>query len=266
MIDAYGRKIDYLRVSVTDKCNLRCVYCMPPEGVPLLRHEEMLSFEQLVEAVGVAVGMGMSKIRITGGEPLVKRGICRLIDMISRIDGVKELVMSTNGTLLGKYADALAEAGVDRINVSLDTMDPERYSQITRGGDLHAVLAGIHAAEKAGLEPIKLNCVVARSSSEPDARKVQRYGDQHGYQVRYIREMDFKNGHFSVVEGGAGGDCSRCNRLRLSSNGLVRPCLFSELTYNVRELGAEQALKQAIENKPLGGGPVSANWIRRVGG
>jgi cyclic pyranopterin phosphate synthase len=266
MKDRYGREITYLRISVTDRCNLRCVYCMPAEGVPLMSHDEILSFEEIAEVAEKAVSMGVFKIRLTGGEPLVRRGVPVLVRMLREIPGVRDLGMTTNGILLGEFAGKLAEAGLMRVNVSLDTLNPERYSEITRGGDVHQVLAGIEAARQAGLLPIKLNCVIADSPEEPDAREVAEFGREQGLEVRFIKKMDSATGRFSVVIGGAGGDCPRCNRIRLSANGLVRPCLFADIGFSVRELGAEEALLRAVQQKPEAGGPCSHNWIRATGG
>ena len=146
MLDSFGRTIDYLRVSVTDRCNLRCTYCMPAEGVPLLRHEDILTFEEIAEVVRAAAAMGIGKIRLTGGEPLVRRGIVDLVRMLAAIPAIRDLSMTTNGTLLAGYAQRLAEAGLRRVNVSLDAVDAARYAAITRGGDVRQVLAGIAAA------------------------------------------------------------------------------------------------------------------------
>jgi len=266
MKDRYGREITYLRISVTDRCNLRCVYCMPAEGVPLLSHGDILSFEEITGVARTAVELGVFKIRLTGGEPLVRRGVPALVGMLKAIPGVKDLAMSTNGTLLAEFAQELADAGLMRVNISLDTLRPERFAEITRGGDVKEVLAGIDAAEKAGLLPIKLNCVVSKSVDEPDAREVAQFGRDRGLEVRFIKKMDSASGKFSVVVGGMGGDCPRCNRIRLSANGQVRPCLFSDLGFSVRELGAKEALLRAIQQKPEAGGPCSRNWIRAVGG
>ena len=266
MKDRFGRKINYLRISVTDRCNLRCVYCMPAEGVPELSHDDILRFEEITEVARTAVSMGVSKIRLTGGEPLVRRGLPGLVRMIRDIPGVEDLAMTTNGILLDQLAEELVEAGLMRVNISLDTLRPERFFEITRGGDLREVLRGIEAAAKAGLAPIKLNCVVLDSSDEPDARAVAEFGAERGLEVRFIKKMDSATGKFSVVDGGIGGDCPRCNRLRLSASGLVRPCLFSDMGFPVRELGAAEALRRAVENKPQAGGPCSENWIRATGG
>lgn len=266
MKDRFGRVITYLRISVTDRCNLRCRYCMPAEGVPLLRHEDILSLEEMAAVARTAAGLGINKLRLTGGEPLVRRNLVQLVRLLAGIPGITDLGMTTNGILLAEHADALAAAGLHRVNVSLDTLDPARYAAITRGGDLRAVLAGIRAARESKLLPVKLNCVVERDANEPDARAVAAFAREHGFEARFIHRMDFASGSFSVVEGGRGGDCPRCNRLRLSANGMVRPCLFSDLGFSVRRLGAEQALRQAVTHKPEAGGPCSSNWIRAVGG
>jgi cyclic pyranopterin phosphate synthase len=186
--------------------------------------------------------------------------------MIARIDGVDDLAMSTNGVLLDEHAQALADAGLNRVNISLDAVDPERYRIITGGGKLSRVLAGIEAARRVGLEPVKLNCVVCNSSHEPDAMQVARFARNNGLEVRFIRQMDFIAGMFSVVDGGSGGDCARCNRLRLSSDGQIRPCLFSDIKLSTQELGAAQALERAIRCKPEMGAPCSHNWIGAIGG
>jgi len=267
MIDRFGRTITYLRVSVTDRCNLRCEYCMPPEGVRLLRHEEILRFEEIREVVALAAGLGVTKVRLTGGEPLVRRGVVELVRMLAATPGVKDLAMSTNGTLLAAHAEALAGAGLRRVNISLDAVDPKAYAKITGGGgDVRAVLAGIEAARRAGLAPVKLNCVVRESSAEPDAVAVADFARREGLEVRFIHRMNFAEGGFSVVEGGSGGDCPRCNRLRLSSDGRVRPCLFSDLGFSVRELGPEEALRRAVAEKPERGGPCRHHWMRGIGG
>ncbi len=175
MFDRFNRKINYLRISVTDRCNLRCVYCMPENGVPLLKHEDILNFDEIVEFTKIAVSKGIDKVRITGGEPLVRNGIVDLISMISGIKGIKDLSMTTNGVFLDKYADDLIEAGLQRVNISLDTVDPEKYKQITRVGNVQKVFDGIKAAKKAGLKPIKINCVIQNSSLEPHAVDVAKY-------------------------------------------------------------------------------------------
>jgi cyclic pyranopterin phosphate synthase len=239
---------------------------MPEEGVQLLSHRDILSFEEITDLVKVAVGMGIDKFRITGGEPLVRIDIVTLIAMIAAVDGVRDLSMTTNGIFLEELAQPLKEAGLQRVNISLDTMDPVRFSEITRGGDISRVLRGIQAAKEAGLEPVKINCVVFKSSSETDARDVREFCSQHALQVRFIHQMNLESGEFSVVEGGNGGDCKHCNRLRLTANGMVKPCLFDEQEFSVREMGAEGALVNALNSKPLNGCINSKGSFYNIGG
>ncbi len=265
MYDRYQRRIDYLRLSVTDRCNLRCTYCMPAGGVALRRHEDLLSYEEITAFVRIAVGMGIARVRLTGGEPLVRRGVVSLVEMLAAIDGLDDLALTTNGVLLPPLAADLAAAGLRRVNVSLDAIDPDRYATITRGGNVAQALAGIAAAQAAGLGPIKLNCVVRESPEEPDAQDVAAFGRQAGCEVRFVRQMDLATGVFSPVIGGNGGDCPRCNRLRLTSDGRLRPCLFSDLAYDVRALGAEAALRLAVDTKPAAGG-CSRTTMSKIGG
>ena len=266
MYDRFNRTINYLRVSVTDRCNLRCLYCMPEEGIRLLDHKDILSFEEIAEVIKTAVGLGINKVRITGGEPLVRKGILTLIRMISQIDEITDFGLTTNGIILEEFATGLAHAGLHRINISLDTLNPEKYRTITRGGDIHKVLRGIEAAKTAGLKPIKLNCVVKNSSSEPDAILVKEFALKNNLEVRFIHEMDLDSGCFTVVEGGAGGDCRSCNRLRLTANGMIRPCLFSNLEYDIRKLGIRDALLQAIALKPEKGSVNNFDKFHNIGG
>lgn len=250
MFDSYNRHINYLRISVTDRCNLRCTYCMPAEGIALMQHKDILSFEEIMQVVDAAIDLGVDKIRITGGEPLVRKGIVELVQKIASRPAIKDIGMTTNGQLLESFAKPLREAGLHRINVSLDTMDHDKYREITRGGDIVKVLTGIEAARIVGLNPVKINCVILKSTEEPDAAAVALYGKESGIQVRFIRQMDLEKGEFYIVDGGTGGDCSTCNRLRLTANGMIKPCLFNEMEYNVREYGAKEALKLALGNKP----------------
>ncbi len=266
MLDKFNRRINYLRISVTDRCNLRCTYCMPAEGVPQLSHHDILSFDEIVEVVKHGVSLGVDKVRLTGGEPLVRKGIVDLVNMIWQVEGVKDLSMTTNAILLDKFADDLKNAGLQRVNISLDTLDPEKFKKITRVGEIQKVFDGIEAAKKAGLQPIKVNCVVWKSSKEKDALEVKKYCEENGLKVRFIHQMNLSTGDFSVVEGGDGGNCSRCNRLRLTASGNIKPCLFSDLGYNVRELGVEEAFKQAIGNKPKSGSYNKSGDFFNIGG
>jgi GTP 3',8-cyclase len=266
MYDRYNRKINYLRISVTDRCNLRCVYCMPEEGIRLLDHNDILSFEEIVEVVKEAVQLGITKVRITGGEPLVRKGIVRLIGMISGLEGINDFGLTTNGVLLEQFAPDLAQAGLHRVNISLDTVDPDKFREITRGGDVKMVFRGIEAAKQAGLAPVKINCVVKNSSAEPDALGVKKFCIQNDLEVRFIHQMDLESGCFTVVEGGKGGDCLSCNRLRLTADGYLKPCLFDDLQFSIRELGIREAFEKANHFKPEKGSQNLLNKFHNIGG
>ena len=266
MLDLYNRKINYLRISVTDRCNLRCRYCMPEDGVCMVKHSEILTYEEIQQVVAVAVPLGIDKIRLTGGEPLVRKDIVELVRMIANVKGVKDIAITTNGILLEEFAIHLANAGLHRVNISLDTIDPEKFFQITRGGDIRKVFDGIEAARFAGLSPVKINCVIKQSSDEPDALAVKQYCIENGLQARFISEMDLSTGHFGIVDGGTGGDCSHCNRLRLTPTGKMKPCLFSDLEYDIREMGIREAIEAALFAKPEKGTVNLSNCFHNIGG
>ena len=322
--DNRGRSINYLRVSVTDRCNLRCVYCMPEEGIPSISHENVLRYEEISRLVGVAVSLGISEVRLTGGEPLVRKGIDDLVRSIARIPGLRGISMTTNGVLLAPLAEKLADAGLQRVNISLDTLKPERFRTITRRGGLSAVLAGIEAAHRAGLEPVKINVVIMRGINDDEVVDFARLTSTNEWNVRFIELMpvgtsagvartDYVpgdqiraaieaelgplepaalrgNGPASVwrLPGSQGTlgfisaishrFCDRCNRLRLTSDGKLLPCLFSDLEVDLREplrSGANDAalkdlFQRAIDMKPsghrLGECVAAAHEMSRVGG
>jgi cyclic pyranopterin phosphate synthase len=283
-LDAYDRPISYLRVSVTDRCNLRCIYCMPSEGVPWRSHEETLRYEEIETVVRAAAELGIHKIRLTGGEPLVRRGIVDLTRMLAAIPQIDDLAMTTNGILLARYAQPLAEAGLDRVNVSLDTLRPERFREITCRGELADVMAGIEAARQAGLTPIKFNTVVIRGMNDDEIVDLARKTQEEDWNLRFIELMPVGNGGLvnadwesrvvtadeikKRVEAalgpleparldrgggparyyrlpGAEGTlgfitpvsehfCTHCNRLRLTADGQLRPCLLSDQEIDLR--------------------------------
>lgn len=187
--DGEGRAIEYLRLSVTDRCNCRCAYCMPADGVPMLRHEDVCSFEELARITGACCELGVTKVRLTGGEPLVRRGLPSLVRMLRSVPGVRDLALTTNATLLAPVAEELAEAGLDRVNVSLDSLRPERYAAITRGGRLADALAGIEAARVAGLAPLKVNCVLMGGVNDDEVADIARLARDHALDVRFIELM-----------------------------------------------------------------------------
>ncbi len=239
---------------------------MPSEGVELLKHKDILSYDEIIAVTKKAVELSVNKIRITGGEPLVRKGILYLIEKLAKIAGIQDFGMTSNGILLHKYAWDLKKSGLHRINISLDTLNPEKYKKITRGGDISLVFKGIKAAKKAGLLPVKINCVIKKSLQEPDALEVKDFCERNALQVRFIRQMDLSTGEFWQVYGGEGGNCSKCNRLRLTANGFVKPCLFSNIGFSVRELGVETAIREAIDKKPRCGTANFINHFNNIGG
>ncbi len=280
-LDNFNRPISYLRISVTDRCNLRCVYCMPLEGVPCRSHDEILRYEEIELIVRAAASLGISKVRLTGGEPLVRLGFVELVRMLARIPGIDDLAMTTNGTLLARYAAELAQAGLRRVNVSLDTLQPERFRQITRRGDLATVFEGIAAAREADLVPLKVNTVVVRGLNDDEVVDFARLTLEDDWHVRFIELMPLgtntswaDSGYVSVgemrrwIEDALGelvpakvrfGNgparyyrlssaigtigfispisehfCYQCNRLRLTADGRLRPCLLSDYEMDLR--------------------------------
>jgi len=266
MIDSFGRKMEIIRISVTDRCNFRCVYCMPEAGVVNIPHSKILRYEEILEVVKAAVELDITKFRLTGGEPLVRPGIIELLKMMRSVKQVKEIALTTNGVFLASMAEDLKAAGLDRVNISLDTLDPERFFSITRGGNIKDVLKGIHAAVRAGLTPVKLNIVVLPGEGDKDARMVEKFAAENGLISRRINKMDLQNGEFDVVENSDRGDCRVCNRLRLTSDGFMRCCLLDDRMYSVRELGARQAIIEAIKNKPERGTGTNITGMNTIGG
>jgi cyclic pyranopterin phosphate synthase len=187
--DLHGRRVNYLRLSVTDRCNLRCRYCMPAVGVPKLQHSDILSFEEMLRVSRVAISLGIRKIRITGGEPLVRKNLAEFLANLALIDGIEELVLTTNGLLLREYASELRRAGVQRLNVSLDSLKPETFAALTRGGDLAKALDGIAAAEEAGFPPVRINVVVIRGTNDNEVLDFAALTLHKPYQIRFIEYM-----------------------------------------------------------------------------
>ncbi len=265
MFDQYNRNITYLRVSVTDRCNLRCVYCMPEGEIARLKREEILSIEEIVEVIQIGAKLGIEKIRLTGGEPLVRKGIVELVEMVSQIEGIREITMTTNGILLPRYANDLKKAGLKRVNISLDSTLPEQYERITRGGKLENVIEGIRAAKSAGLTPIKIN-VVKLSKVKQDLNALKEFAATEDAYVRFITQMNLKAGEFEQVDGGDGGNCIICNRLRLTANGMLKPCLFSNQEYSIKEYGIENAFLKALNAKPKKGAINQVGSFYNIGG
>ncbi len=293
LIDNYERQIDYLRISITDRCNLRCTYCMPEEGITPLRHEDVLRYEEIVRLVGIGAGLGIRHLRLTGGEPLVRKGVVDLVRMLRQVPGIESISMTTNGVALAPIARALRDAGLSRVNVSLDTLRPERYAAITRRGRLEDALAGIEAALSVRLTPVKINMVVVKGVNDDEAVDFARLSLEQPWHVRFIEFMPLgqhaeqaRRAYVSsdetraqietalgplapaeiVAHGpartwrlpGAVGTigfisalsehfCQSCNRLRLTSDGKLVPCLFSDREYDLRGVLRAGADDEALD-------------------
>ena len=265
MYDQFDRRIDYLRISVTDRCNLRCVYCMPEEGVPLLRHEEILSLEDMYRVAEAAVRLGMRKIRLTGGEPLVRRGILDLVSMLRPLPGLEILAMTTNGILLPPLAAELRRRGLDSVNVSLDTLDPGRYALLTRGGRLEDALAGIAAATGAGL-PVKVNTVVTDDAPESEIAAVAAYCAKEGLRHQRIRHYLLQGVKLDESELERPPRCGECNRIRLLADGSLKPCLHSDLAIPVDFSDIEGSIRACVEAKPGRGAVCTTLTVGQIGG
>ena len=303
MRDSCGRTIDYLRLSVTDLCNYRCQYCMPPEGVEKRLHSDILSIEELAEIAAAAVRCGVKKIRLTGGEPLVRRGLPDLCRMLRAIPGLAELCLTTNGSLLPQLARPLRDAGVDRLNISLDTLRPDRFAAMTRLGTLQDVLAGIKAAEAAGFRNLKFDTVLIGGFNDDEIEDFVNLSREHPWEMRFIELMPIGEGRglkgvspdealarlravwpdlhptderrgngpaqyyaAAALEGRIGligavshAFCAACNRVRLTSTGVLKPCLCYEEGTDLRSLlrggctdeALARAMAGAIRGKPL---------------
>lgn len=201
LIDPFNRKIEYVRVSVTDKCNYRCGYCMPEQGVhPEGMHTEYLSYDELARIIQAFVNLGVSKIRLTGGEPLVRKNLAGFVEQISAFEGLEEIALSTNAHHLAREAQALKEAGLNRVNISIDSLKAERFNKITRGGDLAKVLAGVNKALEVGLNPVKFNMVVMRGTNDDEIEAMVDYGLEKGVEVRFIETMPIGPAGISMMD------------------------------------------------------------------
>lgn len=265
MRDLFNRPITYLRVSVTDKCNLRCRYCMPDEGIPLKSHGEMMSFELMTKVVEAGVGLGITKVRLTGGEPLVKKGILDLVSMLRAVRGLDLLCMTTNGTLLPRFAEGLKRAGLDSVNISLDTLNPRRYEHITRGGVMALVLSGIDAALRAGL-PVKINTVVLPDATDEDITTLRRFCAEKGVKHQLIRHYSLTENKSADVSFQRPYACYECNRIRLLSDGVLKPCLHSDNEIPVNPDDPAESVRKAIEAKPEKGTVCLSRSMVQIGG
>ena len=284
MLDGEGRLIEYLRLSVTDRCNCRCTYCMPAGGVPMLGHRDILSFEELTEVVTACAQLGVRKVRLTGGEPLVRRGLPELVRMIRAVPGVEELAMTTNATLLAPVAAELHHAGLDRLNVSLDTLDAARYAELTRGGSLEDALAGLAAARDAGFSHTKVNCVLMGGVNDADVPRLAELARTEPIDVRFIELMPMGPcagwpkarfvpaetvleavpglqplrrdgvaelwhapgwvGNVGLIRPMSHRFCDGCSRIRVTADGRLKPCLHSAAEIPLRGLHGEALLAE----------------------
>jgi cyclic pyranopterin phosphate synthase len=283
LVDSFARVHDNLRISVTDRCNIRCFYCMPEKGVEFMERGEILCFEEIERFVRVAVRLGITKVRVTGGEPLVRKDLPVLIRKLAAIPGIQDLALTTNAVLLSEMAEPLYEAGLRRINIHLDTLDRERFRRITRRDDLERVLAGIESCLRLGYSPIKLNAVAVKGLTEPDIVPIARYCRERGIEPRFIEFMPLDaqqlwdrtrvlsadeiigvlsreisplveipdhdprapateycysdgGGRVGFIASVTRPFCLNCNRIRLTSDGKLRYCLFAIEEANVKEL------------------------------
>jgi cyclic pyranopterin phosphate synthase len=280
LIDSYGRKLDYVRISVTDRCNFRCTYCMPPEGVECIPHSEILRYEDIKFLCSVLADLGVNKIRITGGEPLVRRGLVSFLKELRLAMPAMKIALTTNGSLLAENATGLFESGINSLNISLDTIDAEKFSQITRGGNLQNVIKGIDSVINSGIENIKLNTVLIKGFNDSEIDNILEFANSRNIIPRLIEFMPLEKGIWSndsfisamdvlkcISDGGAwhlfegkygygpadyykndkSGRiigvitavsqhfCANCNRIRVSSSGAMRMCLFSPVETQLRE-------------------------------
>ncbi len=295
MKDKFEREINYLRLSVTDLCNLRCIYCMPESGITKLPHDKILSIEEIEDVVTSAADLGITKVRLTGGEPLVRKGIEDIISRIGKTPGINDIGLTTNGLLLPEKAQALKEAGVKRINISLDTLDPEKYAMISRGGDLEDALKGIRTAKEYGFDPIKINVVLMGGINDDEIKDFAEFGEKNGINIRFIEIMPigecagWNNDRFISVnkvlevmpdleKDGVDGVstnyrvpghrttiglispisshfCPDCNKLRITSDGKLKPCLHTSQEIVLKGLDKEEikeAMTKGIDDKPKG--------------
>ena len=267
MRDSSDRHIHYLRISVTDRCDLTCKYCRdgctPVDYIP---HSRILRYEQIRDIVVAAADMGFDKVRLTGGEPLLRRDLSALVEMIREIDGIRYIGLTTNGTRLADQIADLKKAGLNGVNVSLDTLDPDSYRLITGGGDINAVLKGLDAAGSAGMDPVKVNMVVNRDTTEDDIAGMQDFCEKGGYTLQRIREY-----HLSAREDTEHTyerplRCGDCNRLRLTADGMLLPCLHSEREIPVDFTDIPGSLRAAVTLKPATGGSRTEHNLSKIGG
>ena len=266
MFDQFKRDIHYLRISITDKCNLRCTYCMPEDGVPFKPHNAIMSFEEIVKVVESAAELGINKIRLTGGEPLIRKNVVELVRMIKRVKGIEHLGMTTNGVLLDKLAQPLRDAGLDSVNISMDTLNPERYKKRTRIGDISYALKGIEAAFSAGFKKIKINAVVMDNTPDEEIRDMENFCISKGLSLQLINHYDLSTEKQNIYKFDRPPKCAVCDRIRLTADGIIKPCLHSNQEIPVNPEDISSSLKEAILEKPENGSVCTNRNMIEIGG
>ncbi|MDA8442696.1 MAG: GTP 3',8-cyclase MoaA [Peptococcaceae bacterium] len=312
MRDQYQRQIEYLRISITDRCNLRCSYCMPAQGVQWMPSGEILSYEEILRIARLSVSLGFNKFRVTGGEPLLRKGVLGFLKQLASLEGVKDLTLTTNGILLPDMAAQLKDAGVKRLNISLDTLDPAKFAAITRGGELTRVLAGIKQSIEVGFAPVELNVVVMRGFNDNNLTDFVALAQEYPLHIRFIELMPIGTGAeqnsalvtvaemrqklaylkltpTEAVQGAGPAQCysapelqgsigfisaisqhfcTQCNRVRLTADGKLKPCLHSATEYDLKaalragvsDAEVKEAIAEAVLLKPSQHHMLTQGW------
>ena len=268
MFDRYNRKIDYLRVSIIDTCNLRCTYCMPENGAPLKQHDNILSYEQIDALVREAVALGIIKVRLTGGEPLVRPHVEHLVGRLSQIDGLQELCMTTNGIGLSRLAHKLKENGLNRLNISIDTLDPDKYLKITGSDKLEQAMAGLNASIDAGFEGIKINMVIFDNTTAEEVDEMRNFCEQKGAHLQKIMQFSLydRDGVQMRFEAERPPPCHICNRIRVTADGFIKPCLHSDIEIPIDFSDIRGSILEAVGVKPESGSSCESRAMLQIGG
>ena len=268
MFDTYNRRINYLRVAVTDRCNLRCTYCMPEAGIELKNHADILPYEKIVSIVTAAARMGIHKIRLTGGEPLVRKNIAFLVRELKGVPGISEVSMTSNGTILDLLAEELKQAGLDRLNISLDTLDAGKYRQITRNGNIEQVFSGIRAAQKTGFTATKINMVLIPEFNGNEVEAMKMFCRENSLLLQRIHHYSLFD--YKTVKKELSAErplsCHVCNRLRLTADGKLKPCLFSDREFAVDFSNIPASIEKAVRAKPGHGVACHSRGNWQIGG
>lgn len=266
MFDRFGREVTYLRISVTDRCNLRCTYCMPEEGMDFIPHERILSYESIAHVARAAASLGFRKIRLTGGEPTVRKGLPDLVAMLAEIPGIEQLAMTTNGALLPRLAAPLRKAGLDSVNISLDTLDPDQFRAVTLRGRIEDTLLGIDEAVAVGFSPIKINMVVAPETTEQEIEQMREFAESKGATLQLIAHYRLDVAKHDGYRFDRPPNCAKCNRLRLTSEGSLKPCLHSNIEVPVDLGNPEASIREAVRLKPASGTGCTNRSMMSIGG